>query len=153
MGEKMDIGEICNRDVVFATEDMPLKQAAQLMREQHVGSLVVVKEAELGRVVTGMLTDRDIAIVAMAREFDPQTLRVADVMSSDPATARPEDSMYDVMRLMRQRGVRRIPVTTDKGVLVGIVALDDLLEIMAEQMQSIVSAIASETRREARIRV
>lgn len=153
MGEKMDIGEICNREVVFTTEDMPLKQAAQLMRDRHVGSLVVVREAQLGRIVVGMLTDRDIAVVAMAREFDPQSLRVGDIMSSDPATAQTSDSMYDVMHLMRQRGVRRIPVTTDKGVLVGLVTLDDLLEVMAEQMQGFVQAIASEARHEARTRV
>ncbi|GAB3549830.1 CBS domain-containing protein [Noviherbaspirillum agri] len=153
MAEKLDIGEICNREVVFATEDMPLKQAAQLMRDQHVGSLVVVREAELGRIVVGMLTDRDIAVVAMARDFDPQTLRVGDIMSAEPATAHESDSMHEVMHLMRQRGVRRIPVTTDKGVLVGIVTLDDLLGIMAEQMQGFVQAIASEARHEARSRV
>lgn len=153
MGETLEVGEICNREVVFATEDMPLKEAAQLMRDRHVGSLVVIREAELGRIVIGMLTDRDIAIVAMAREFDPQTLRVSDIMSGEPATARPEDSMYDVMRLMRQRGVRRIPVTSDKGVLLGIVTLDDLLEILAEQMQGFVTAIASEARHEAHTRV
>jgi CBS domain-containing protein len=91
--------------------------------------------------------------VAMAREFDPQTLRVGDIMVSDPATARTNDSMYDVMNMMRERGVRRIPVTTEKGVLVGIVTLDDLLEIVAEQMQAFVMAVRTEHRRETRTRV
>lgn len=71
MGETMNVGEICNRAVVFATEDMSSKEAANLMRTEHVGSLVVVREADIGRIVIGMLTDRDIAIVAMAREFEP----------------------------------------------------------------------------------
>lgn len=152
MGERMDIGAICNRVVVFATEDMSLKEAAQLMRDQHVGSLVVVREAAAGRVVVGMLTDRDIVIVAMARDFDPQTLRVADIMSTELITARPEDAISDVLAAMRRHGVRRVPVTGDDDVLIGIVTLDDLLEIMAEEMQGFVQAIISEQKREARVR-
>ena len=153
MKEKMDVGDICNRTVVFATEDMSVKEAAELMRNQHVGSLVVVKEANAGRIVVGMVTDRDIAIVAVARDFDPQTLRVADIMSVDPATVRPGHSVNDVLRLMRERGIRRVPVTTDSGVLIGIVTLDDLLEILAEEMQDFVQAITSGQKREARVRV
>lgn len=152
MHEKMDIGEICNREVVFATEDMSVKEAAELMRDQHVGSLVVIREADLGRIVTGMVTDRDIAIVAVARDFDPQSLRVGDIMSSEVVTTRPDASVNDVLHLMRQRGVRRVPVTTDDGVLIGIVTLDNLLEILAEEMQGFVQAITSAQRREVRVR-
>lgn len=152
MTEKLDIGEICNRVVVIATEDMSVKQAAELMRDEHVGSLVVVREADLGRIVVGMVTDRDIAIVAVARDFDPQTLRVADIMSGVPVTARPSDSINEVLSLMRQHGVRRVPVTSEKGVLIGIVTLDDLLEIFAEEMQVFVQAIATERGHETRAR-
>lgn len=152
MRERMDIGEICNREVVFATEDMSLKEAAQLMRDKHVGSLVVVREAGIGRIVIGMLTDRDIVVVAMARDFDPQTLRVADIMSTELVTARANDSVSNVLGVMRQHGVRRVPVTTDDGVLIGIVALDDLLEVFAEEMQGFVQAITSAQKREARVR-
>jgi len=152
VSEKLNIGEVCNRKVVIATEDMSIKEAAGIMRDEHVGSLVVVQEAGAGRIVTGMLTDRDIAVMAVARDFDPQTLRVADVMSATPVTANPEDSIHDVLAMMRSRGIRRVPVTTDKGILVGIVTMDDLLEIMAEEMQSFVHAIESAQKREARIR-
>lgn len=153
MDEKMNAGEICNRVVVFATEEMSLKEAAALMRDEHVGSLVVVREADSGRIVIGMLTDRDIAVVAMAREFDPQTLRVADIMSADLVTAKAEDSVNDVLALMRSHGVRRVPVTTDKGVLIGIVTLDDLLEVVAEEMRGFVQAIECAQRHEKRMRV
>lgn len=153
MHEKMNIGEICNRSVVFATEEMSLKEAAALMRNEHVGSLVIVREAELGRIVTGMLTDRDIAVVAMAREFDPQTLKVADIMSASPVTAREEDSVNDVLAAMRDHGIRRVPVTTDQGALIGIVTLDDLLEVVAEELRGFVQAIASAQRHEKRMRV
>lgn len=152
MGEKMNVGDICNRMVIFATEDMSVKEAAQLMRDEHVGSLVVVREADLGRIVVGMLTDRDIAVVAVARDFDPQTLRVVDIMSGEPVTARESDSIKDVLGAMRRRGIRRVPVISGKGVLLGIVTLDDLLEVFAEEMQDFVQAVMSAQKREARVR-
>lgn len=153
MGDSMNAGEICNRNVVFATEDMGLKEAADLMRTEHVGSLVVVREADVGRIVIGMLTDRDIAIVAMAREFDPQTLRVGDIMSTDLVTARAEDSFNDILSMMRTHGVRRVPVTSENGVLIGIVTLDDLLDILAEEMRGFVLAIEGAQKHERRVRV
>ena len=114
--------------------------------------LVVVREAQIGRIVIGMLTDRDIAIVAMARDFDPQSLQVIDVMSSPPVTVCTSESVNDVLGVMRQHGIRRIPVTTNEGVLIGIVTLDDLLEIVAEDMQGFVQAITNAQKREARVR-
>ncbi|HJV51121.1 MULTISPECIES: CBS domain-containing protein [Oxalobacteraceae] len=152
MGEKMDIGEVCNRSVVFVTEEMSVKTGAQLMRDEHVGSLVVVREAPIGRVVTGIVTDRDIAVIAVARDFDPQSLRIADIMTADPVTARPSDSISDVLGIMRQRGIRRVPVTDEQSVLIGIVTLDDLLEVVAEEMQAFVQAITNAHKREVRVR-
>lgn len=152
MGEKMDVGEICNRTVIFAYKHMSVSEAARLMLEQHVGSLVVIEETDNGRVVIGIMTDRDIAVAVVARDFNAQTLRVADVMSSAPITARAEDSVNDVLSLMRRHGVRRIPVTTEQGVLIGIVTLDDLLEIAAEELRDFVQAIESERKRETHIR-
>jgi CBS domain-containing protein len=153
MGEKMQIGEICQRNVAVAAEDMSVKEAAELMRDRHVGSLVVVNETGAGRRVTGIVTDRDIAIVAVARDFDPQSLRVGDIMSPDPVTATSSQSVHDVLALMRERGIRRIPIITDDGALAGIVTLDDLLEVVADEMLGFAQAITSARKREARIRV
>lgn len=152
MKEKMNIGDICNRTVVFTDEEMSLKDAARLMRDKHVGSLVVIRDAALGRIVVGMLTDRDITVMGVARDFDPQTLRVVDIMSAQPFTARADDSVNDVLGEMRSRGIRRVPVTTENGVLVGIVTLDDLLDIVAEEMREVVQAIESAQKREIRTR-
>lgn len=153
MKQSLNAGEVCSRDVVFATEDMSLKQAANLMREEHVGSLVVVREAAAGRIVTGMLTDRDIAIIAVARDFDAQSLRVGDAMNEDVVTASLDDSIYDVLSAMRQKGVRRVPVIAGENVLQGIISMDDILEVFAEEMQMLAQAIACERSREAKIRV
>jgi CBS domain-containing protein len=151
MNEKMNVGEICNRTVIFAYRNMSVSEAARLMREQHVGSLVVIEETDKGRVVVGMLTDRDIVIAVVARDFAAQTLRVADVMSNDLVTARTEDSLHDVLSQMRRHGVRRVPVTTAEGELIGIVTLDDLLDVVAEELRGFVQAIESERKRETRV--
>jgi CBS domain-containing protein len=144
----MKIGEICTRIVTFATKDMPLVDAAKLMRQHHVGSLIVVEEQQGGRVPVGMLTDRDIVVEVLAPGLDYRNLSVGEVMSSQLITARESDDMLGVLRLMRQRGIRRIPVLTESGTLAGIVTLDDLLEILAEQMDDLVDAIAGEQAKE-----
>ncbi|SNS55071.1 CBS domain-containing protein [Noviherbaspirillum humi] len=153
MNDSMTVGDLCNRDVIVVTEDISLRQAAQLMRDHHVGSLVVVSDTARGRAVIGMLTDRDITVMGVARDFDPQSLRVADIMSTDPVTAEEGDSVNEVLGLMRTRGVRRIPVTTTEGLLAGIISIDDLLDVMAEEMQGFVQAMARAQTREARMRV
>ena len=152
MNQKMNVGEICNRTTVFAYKSMSISDAARLMLEQHVGSLVVVEEINHGKAIIGMLTDRDIVVAVVARDFNAQTVRVADVMSSNPATCRTEDSMTDVLSLMRHHGVRRIPVTDAQDVLIGIVTMDDLLEIVAEDLQGFVHVVENERKREAHVR-
>ena len=148
----MNIGEICTRVTVFAYKDMSVSEAARLMLEQHSGSLVVVDETGNGRAIVGILTDRDIVVAVVARDFNAQNMRVADVMSGTPITCRAEDSMADALGLMRRNGVRCIPVADAQGMLLGIVTMDDLLEIIAEEMQGFVQVIQNERKRETRVR-
>ncbi|GIK88524.1 MAG: hypothetical protein BroJett026_40050 [Betaproteobacteria bacterium] len=137
---------------MFAERDMELAEAARLMREHHVGTLVVVEDAPKGRVPVGMLTDRDIAVGILAGGVDPRSLRVGEVMTEKPVTIRESDDVLDALRMMRSRGVRRLPVTDEGGVLVGILSLDDLLEAVAEQLAELARAIAVERAHEARAR-
>jgi CBS domain-containing protein len=148
----MTVGQVCNRVVVFANRSTPLPDAAKLMRENHIGSLVIVDESGRGRVPVGMLTDRDIAIAVVAQGLDPRTLTAGEVMSGELVTANEKDDMLDTLQRMRRRGVRRMPVLTAAGALAGIVTLDDLLELVAEQLGDVVKAIATEQSREARTR-
>jgi len=152
MSEKMNAGGFCNRIVTVAERSLSLVQAAQLMRDHHVGSLVVVDETGAGRMVVGMLTDRDIITAVIAQEVDPATLRVEDVMTSDVVTALEEDSLMDVLGLMRRKGLRRLPVTSADRVLQGLITLDDLLAILSEQLRAMVLAIEAEQLRERKVR-
>jgi len=152
MGERLATGEICTRNVTIAFRATTLNGAAKLMRENHVGSLVVVDEVAGLRIVVGILTDRDIVTAVVASDLDPGALRVEDVMSTDLVTAREDDSLIDLVRTMRRKGVRRIPVVGGQGELVGVVTLDDVLDILAQELGLLVTAIDSEGKRERQMR-
>lgn len=149
LSPRLTAGEVCTRIVAIAHPTLAIDEAARVMREQQVGTLVVVEDiAPQDRRVVGMLTDRDIALGVVAAQADPQNLRVADLMSRDVVTAREEDSILDVLATMRRKAVRRVPVVGPHERLIGIVAIDDLLEIVAEQMQALAAAVGAAQRHE-----
>jgi CBS domain-containing protein len=148
----MLIGEACNREVVVTTRDTVIVQAARLMREHHVGNLVVVEERDGQRFPVGIVTDRDIVVELVAENVALDALTVGDIMSAELLTAQEEDSVWIVLERMRARGVRRIPVVNAKGVLVGIMAMDDLLGLLSEELASLARLIKSEQMHEARTR-
>ena len=141
MGERLTAGEVCMREVIIAQRELPILDAAQLMRGQHVGCLVVVEENGQGRQVCGMLTDRDLIMGVLAQGLDARPLCVEDIMSEYPATMREDDSLIDVMRSMRRNGVRRLPVVTPERALVGLITLDDVLKILSEELGLLIGAI------------
>jgi CBS domain-containing protein len=148
----MSIGEFCNREVVFATRDNTVAQAAGLMRHHHVGDLVVVDEQPGRRVPVGILTDRDLVVEILAKEVAIQDVTVGDLMSADLVSARESDGVYETIQLMRSKGVRRLPVVDAKGGLVGIVSVDDLLELLAEEVSGLAKLSAREQQRERKTR-
>lgn len=152
MREKMNAGDVCNRIVTVAERTMPLLEAAQLMRDRHVGCLVVVDETGAGRSVVGMLTDRDIVTMVVAKELDVSKLLVEDVMMPEVVTALEEDSIKDLLATMKRKGLRRLPVVTSIGILVGLITLDDLLPLMAEQLRDMATVIEAEYLHERRDR-
>jgi CBS domain-containing protein len=149
----MNIGEICNREVVVAHRDTGLVEAARLMREHHVGSLVIVVERRSERVPVGILTDRDIVVAVVAKELDPRGLTVGDVINAGGVmVVREQDGLADALRVMRDKGVRRVPVVTKSGALAGILAVDDVLELVGEELHDIVGTADRGRAREARAR-
>ncbi|MBI5938420.1 MAG: CBS domain-containing protein [Betaproteobacteria bacterium] len=148
----MTIGEICNREVVIAERNMDVPEAARLMRQHHVGTLVIVDEAEGGRRPVGIVTDRDIAIEVVAAGVKPDGLTVGDIMAGELATVRESEGIFETIRYMRGRGVRRVPVVDNGGWLVGIVTLDDLLELLAEELGEMAGLISRGRQHEAATR-
>ncbi|HXX13116.1 MAG TPA: CBS domain-containing protein [Burkholderiales bacterium] len=148
----MAIGEICNREVVFARRDESVKSAAELMREHHVGDLVIVEEANGQRVPCGVLTDRDIVVGVVAKGLDPDTLEVAEVAGSELVLARESDGVAETIELMRAKGVRRVPIVDARGSLVGIVTADDIVDLLAEELTAVAGIVSREQRREIQLR-
>jgi CBS domain-containing protein len=149
----MKIGEVCNREVMLAYEHERVDEAAKLMRKHHVGSLIVVaKDDARGRVPVGILTDRDIVVGVLTAGLDYRTVTVGEVMTGDPISVSEDEDVLEALKIMRKRGVRRLPVLARAGTLAGIVTIDDLLELVAEQLGDLVKAIASEQSREVRAR-
>lgn len=148
----MGIGEICTRTVVFARRNDSVLSAAIVMREHHVGSLVVVDETGSQRVPTGLITDRDIAVGVVALGLDPAQTSVGDIMSPEIVCAREDSGVADAVALMRQRGLRRVPVVDAANGLVGLLAADDLLALLAEELSGLASMVAREAQREAQQR-
>ncbi len=148
----MPIGEICNRDVVYISRDSTILEAAQLMRQHHVGDLVVAEDKAGLRVPVGMLTDRDLVIEVLAANIGTEAVNVGDIMSPELVTARDSDGVYETIQRMRGKGIRRIPVINHRGGLEGIVAVDDLLGLLAEEIMGLAKLVAREQTRERTIR-
>lgn len=144
----MSIGELCNREVVITQADESLPAAARLMREHHVGDVVVVEQREGVNVPVGILTDRDIVIELVAEEVDPRSVRVADVMSSRLLTLDAGEDLFEGLQRMRGAGVRRAPVVDGSNGLVGILALDDMLEVLADALGDLSTLTRQGQRRE-----
>lgn len=152
LNHSLTVGELCTRTTVIAHRQMGVNEAARLMREQHVGCLVVVDETLAGRLTVGVLTDRDIVTAVVARDLNPGVVTVGDVMSADVVSAGETDSVLDALASMRQKGVRRLPVTDARGGLLGLITLDDALGVISEQLHGLVEAIESEQQQERRRR-
>ena len=148
----MAVGEICNREVVIAERVLSVVDAAQLMRKHHVGDLVVVEEKDGRRHPVGIVTDRDIVVEVVAAEVNPDALKVGDIMGPEVATVRESEGLFEALRYMRDKGVRRMPVVDREGGLVGILTLDDLLSLLAEEMTELAKLVSHERQREATVR-
>ena len=130
----MTVGKFCNREVIIAEKNSTVTELAKLMRHHHVGDVVIV-DSNGGKVMpVGILTDRDIVIELIACDVALDSVAAGDVMSYELVTAQEEDSIWDTLMHMRAKGVRRVPVVSASGELAGILSVDDLLELFAEEL-------------------
>ncbi|MFI6851430.1 CBS domain-containing protein [Streptomyces sp. NPDC050416] len=117
------VKDVMTPGVVAVRPDASLVEAAQLMRTQNIGDVVVAD----GQDVIGVLTDRDITVRAVADGADPMTVSAQSVCTPDPVTVTPDERVATAAALMREHAVRRLPVV-ENGLPVGMVSLGDLAE-------------------------
>jgi CBS domain-containing protein len=144
----MQIGEICSREVVFIGRTESVADAARLMRQHHIGSVVVADKTGGRLVPAGMITDRDVAVGVVALDLDPQKTPVEAAMRAQLAFVRETDGIERVLELMRAHGVRRLPVVDGSGALVGLAAADDLLQLFGQQLSGLAAVVERGVHRE-----
>ncbi len=137
----MNIQSICQRDVVTIDHQCTLQDAAQRMREQHVGALVVTSGKDEDSEVTGVITDRDLAIDAVARALDATKTPVGEIATNRAVVIDRDVSMSQALSTMRAEGVRRLLVLGPDRELTGIVSVDDLIDVVAGELGALASAI------------
>jgi CBS domain-containing protein len=129
----MSVGRICSRDVDTANYDEPVLDSACRMRDRQVGTVVVVDDMR----PVGILTDRDLTVRVLAAGLDPQATRVSEVMTPSPTTIGEDDSIEKAVGYMCAGRFRRLPVVGRDGRVIGILALDDVLERVADELADI----------------
>ncbi|HWA14680.1 MAG TPA: CBS domain-containing protein [Burkholderiales bacterium] len=148
----MKLGELCTPTVAWCESRASAAQAARLMREKHVGDLIVVDDPDDGRVPLGVVTDRDLVIQVMAKGLDPDGVKVADLMRTPVVIADESEDAAAAIARMRQHGVRRLPVVGSRGALRGVVTLDDLWGRLAAEAAALDAVVTEGQRKEARTR-
>ena len=148
----MPIGEICTREVVIVKRNETVLEAAKLMRQHHVGDVVVIEEHDGVRFPVGIVTDRDLVVEIMAPELDPAAITVGDIMEQELVIVKESMGLFEAIQYMRSKTVRRLPVVDENGALLGILALDDLLELLSEELLAIARLVRYQRRKETKQR-
>jgi CBS domain-containing protein len=142
----MSVGRICQRDVDLADLDESAWAAAERMHQRSVGSLIVLNE---NRQPIGIVTDRDLVINVLAHEKEPRTTRVREIMTAPIKTIGEDAGIESALSLMRSGEFRRMPVVDRAGRLVGVLSLDDVLTLLAEEFTEIGHLLDRQTPRAA----
>lgn len=145
----MKVARIYTRNVVSAAQSSTLQEAALLMRDRHVGALLVTEDEPTADHAIGIVTDRDMAVLAVAEGYDPQAATLADIMTPKIAAVTRDADAHEAMVVMRKVGVRRLAVTGEDGGIVGVLSLDDIVDALAVELSALADVIRSERNREA----
>jgi CBS domain-containing protein len=141
----MRVSEICTRNVSYVRRDVGVLDAARRMREDHVGDLIVVDEREGGVAPVGVLTDRDVVVGVLARDSEHiGVLDVGDILDPEgPLVSATEDEdLGPVLHRMRSFGVRRLPVLDGRGLLAGVLSVDDAVAALANELAEVAALMS-----------
>ena len=141
----MRVGEVCTREVVFCDSNATVAQIAQLMREHHVGDLIIARPQGEKLQPVGIVTDRDLVIRVLADDRRAGPSSAGELMSSPLVQISEDEIVYEAIRRMRVYGVRRLPVVDANGFLVGMLTLDDVVEYLAEELTQLARIVPGQT--------
>ena len=145
----MNIERLYTRDVIAVPQSTTLQAAAEMMREQHVGCLLITEKVPLDNRAIGIVTDRDIVVQAVAAGADPVETTLAEVMTSTIARVAHDVDAHGALEKMAALGIRRLAVTDPNGTIVGVLSFDDLVDGLAVEVADLARIIRQERTREA----
>jgi signal-transduction protein with cAMP-binding, CBS, and nucleotidyltransferase domain len=135
----MTIRDIARRDVVSVSPETGAERIAEVLRDERVGSAVVVEADD----PVGIVTDRDLGI-GVWDHADPAAATATDLMTADPVTVDIDEGIYDALQVAREADVRRLPVVED-GRLAGIVTLDDFVVLLSGELEVVSDVVQAES--------
>lgn len=133
--------------VAVAEPETSALVVAKIMRQSHVGALVVVDAREKTRPI-GIVTDRDLVLELMAEGLDPAVFTAGDIMTVDLVTATPNMDAMEAVQLMKKHRLRRLVLVDEKGRLVGIITMEDILELLTRELADLAAGLAGARDRE-----
>jgi CBS domain-containing protein len=143
----MNVGTLCSRHPVSVLASAPLSEVARLMRDEHVGAVVVVRGEPARPQVCGIITDRDIVHAQLRRTADLSSLSAEEAMTRDPLVLGEDETVDGAIAHLRARAVRRAPVIGADGALTGLISTDDLLVHLAGKLIGSAGIVAQQIRR------
>ena len=144
----MSLEGIYKTDPIVIDPKRSAREAAEIMRDYHVGSLIVVSGGAGDERVAGIFTDRDLTREVVAMNVSSEDVIVEDVMMKHPITVSEAQGVYETIRIMENNGIKRVPVVDEQGQLLGIVSADDLLKVLAQEMTDLTNIMDREVLRE-----
>lgn len=138
----MRVSSCCRGPVISLPASAGLHQAARLMREQQVGAVVVTEQRQGCEVAVGVIADRDLVTEVLATSIDVELVCLGDLVRESPLVAGENESLVAVIEKMSLAGLRRVPVVDSSGVLRGILSLDDVLQVLALQLNQVARLVA-----------
>jgi CBS domain-containing protein len=144
----MTIAAICNREVITVKPEASIAHVAKLMRQYHVGDVVVIDERKHMPVPIGIVTDRDIVVEVIATALDAEVMTASDIMQKKLLVIAEDFGVFQAIKTMTSKGVRRLPVVDDKGGLIGIITLDDLFQLLSKELAAMSASVIREQQNE-----
>jgi predicted transcriptional regulator len=144
----MKVDRVYTRNIIGTTRSSTLADAAELMRNHHVGALLVTEDPPEDANAVGFITDRDVVVQAVAKGLDTRQVSVGAVMTPLVGSISDKSDLHDALEMMRGAGVRRLIVTRGDGQVAGMLSVDDVIDGIAADITSLTQLVKSEVERE-----
>ena len=138
----MTVEDVARTGVMTALPDQSAGNLATVMKEENVGSVVIVDGDDHP---VGIVTDRDLVLDVLEPREDPTQMTAGDVMTDTLVTVDPDRGVLDAIELMHEHSVRRLPIVDSAGAMAGIVTLDDLVLLLAQELETLTGIVEAES--------